>query len=241
MSGFVSFVSAGPGDPELLTLKAASRLRAADVVLYDDLAAGAILDHARKGATLVSVGKRAGRPSARQEHVSRLLVDYAATGATVVRLKSGDAGMFGRLEEEIEALRVAGVGYEIVPGVTAACAAGAATGIPLTRRYTARRVQFITGADVKGELPEDLHWAALADPHAMTAVYMGKKTFPALAAKLIAQGLSPDTPALLAESVGQADQRLVRSTVGKLAEQLAQENVTATAVILYGALAADVP
>ena len=241
MSGFVSFVSAGPGDPELLTLKAAARLRAADVVLYDDLAAGAILAHARTGATLVSVGKRAGRPSAKQEHVSRLLVDYAATGASVVRLKSGDAGVFGRLEEEVEALRAAGITYEIVPGVTAACAAGAAMGIPLTRRHTARRVQFITGADGKGELPQDLHWAALADPQAMTAVYMGKKTFPALAAKLIAQGLSPDTPALLAESVGQADQRLIRTTVKKLAEQLACENVTATAVILYGALAVDDP
>jgi uroporphyrin-III C-methyltransferase len=239
MSGFVSFVSAGPGDPELLTLKAAARLGAADVVLYDDLAAGAILDHARKGATLVSVGKRAGRPSAKQEHVSRLLVDYAATGANVVRLKSGDAGMFGRLEEEVEALRSAGIAYEIVPGVTAACAAGAAKGIPLTRRHTARRVQFITGSDVSGELPEDLHWAALADPHAVTAVYMGKRTFPALAARLIAQGLSPDTPALLAESIGQADQRLMRTTIKQLAEQLAQENVTATAVILYGALAAD--
>jgi uroporphyrin-III C-methyltransferase len=239
MSGFVSFVSAGPGDPELLTLKAVARLSAADVVLYDDLAAGAILDQARKGATLVSVGKRAGRPSARQEHVSRLLVDYAATGARVVRLKSGDAGVFGRLEEEVEALRGAGVSYEIVPGVTAACAAGAASGIPLTRRHTSRRVQFITGADVNGELPEDLHWQALADPNAMTAVYMGKKTFPALAAKLMAYGLSPDTPALLAESVGQADQRLVRTTVNKLAEQLGHENVTATAVILYGALAAD--
>jgi uroporphyrin-III C-methyltransferase len=110
--------------------------------------------------------------------------------------------------------------------------------MPLTRRHTARRVQFITGADVKGELPEDLHWAALADPNAVTAVYMGKKTFPALAARLIAQGLSPDTPALLAESVGHADQRLVRSTLRALAEQLAQEPVAATAVILYGALAA---
>ena len=97
MSGFVSFVSAGPGDPELLTFKAQARLRAADVVLYDDLAAGAILDHARPGASLVAVGKRAGHPSARQEHVSRLLVDYAATGVRVVRLKSGDAGIFGRL------------------------------------------------------------------------------------------------------------------------------------------------
>jgi uroporphyrin-III C-methyltransferase len=241
MSGFVSFVSAGPGDPELLTLKAAARLAAADVVLYDDLAAGPILDHARKGATLVSVGKRAGRPSAKQEHVSRLLVEYATTGASVVRLKSGDAGVFGRLEEEVEALRAAGIGYEIVPGVTAACAAGAATGIPLTRRHTARRVQFITGADVTGELPKDLHWAALADPHAITAVYMGKKTFPALAARLIGQGLSPETPALLAESIGQAEQRVVRTTVEKLAEQLANEKVTATAVILYGALAADHP
>ena len=241
MSGFVSFVSAGPGDPELLTLKAAERLRAADVVLYDDLASGAILDHARKGATLVSVGKRAGRPSAKQEHVSRLLVDYAATGATVVRLKSGDSGMFGRLEEEVDALRAAGVGYEIVPGVTAASAAAAMSGIPLTRRHTARRVQFITGADVKGELPEDLNWSALADPRALTAVYMGKRTFPALAARLIANGLSPDTPALLAESVGHPDQRLVRTTIQKLVEQLAQETVTATAVILYGALAGEEP
>lgn len=241
MSGFVCFVSAGPGDPELLTLKAAKRLGAADVVLYDDLAAGPILEHARKGATLVSVGKRAGRPSAKQEHVSRLLVDYAATGASVVRLKSGDAGVFGRLEEEADALRAAGIGYEIVPGVTAACAAGAAAGIPLTRRHTARRVQFITGADVTGELPQDLHWTALADPQALTAVYMGKRTFPALAAKLMAHGLSADTPALLAESIGQPDQRIVRTSVKKLAEQLAEENVMATAVILYGALAADHP
>ena len=239
MSGFVAFVSAGPGDPELLTLKAASRLRAADVVLYDDLASGAILDLARKGATLVSVGKRAGRPSARQEHVNRLLVEYAATGAAVVRLKSGDAGVFGRLEEEIETLRAAGIGYEIVPGVTAATAAAAISGIPLTRRHTARRLQFITGADVKGELPKDLNWSALADPNAVTVVYMGKRTFPELAARLIAAGMSADTPALLAESVGHADQRLFRTTIGKLAEQLADEAVTATAVILFGALAGE--
>ena len=239
MSGFVTFVSGGPGDPELLTLKAASRLRAADVVLYDDLASGAILDLARKGATLVSVGKRAGRPSARQEHVNRLLVEYAATGAAVVRLKSGDAGVFGRLEEEIETLRAAGIGYEIVPGVTAASAAAAISGIPLTRRHTARRVQFITGADVNGELPADLNWSALADPHAVTVVYMGKRTFPELAARLIAAGMPADTPALLAESVGHADQRLLRTTIGRLGEQLAHESVTATAVILFGALAGE--
>jgi uroporphyrin-III C-methyltransferase len=236
VSGFVSFVSAGPGDGELLTLKAVARLRAADVVLYDDLAAGAILDHARAGASLVAVGKRAGRASAKQEHVNRLLVDYAATGSRVVRLKSGDAGIFGRLEEEIEALRKAGVGYEIIPGVTSACVAAAAAGIPLTRRHTSRRVQFVTGADVTGQLPADLNWAALADPDSTSVVYMGKRTFPALAAKLIEHGMSPDTPALLAESLGHSDERLARTTIAKLADQLAQGIGPATAVILFGAL-----
>ena len=239
MSGLVSFVSAGPGDPELLTLKALARLRDADVVLYDDLAAGAILDHARPGANLVAVGKRAGRPSARQEHVSRLLVDYASTGARVVRLKSGDAGIFGRLEEEIEALRRAGLSYEIIPGVTSACAAAAAAAIPLTRRHTSRRVQFVTGADVNGQLPVNLNLTALADPDSTTVVYMGKRTFPALAAKLIEHGMSPDTPALLAESLGHADERLARMTIATLAEQLAQGVGPATAVILFGALAGD--
>jgi uroporphyrin-III C-methyltransferase len=237
VSGFVSFVSAGPGDPDLLTLKALARLRDADVVLYDDLASGAVLDHARPGASLIAVGKRAGRPSAKQEHVNRLLVDYAATGVRVVRLKSGDAGIFGRLEEEIDALRQAGIGYEIIPGVTSACAAAAAGGIPLTRRHTSRRVQFITGADVTGQLPVDLHWAALADPDSTTVVYMGKRTFPALAAKLIEHGMSPDTPALLAESLGRDDQRLLRTTIGALAQELTQGVGPATAVILFGALA----
>jgi len=239
VSGFVSFVSAGPGDPELLTLKALARLRNADVVLYDDLAAGAILDHARSGACLVAVGKRAGRPSAKQEHVSRLLVDYAATGARVVRLKSGDAGIFGRLEEEIGALRKAGLSYEIIPGVTSACVAAAAAGIPLTRRYTSRRVQFVTGADVDGQLPADLNITALADPDSTTVVYMGKRTFPKLTAKLIEHGMSPDTPALLAESLGHADEKLARMTIAKLAEQLAQGVGPATAVILFGALSGD--
>jgi uroporphyrin-III C-methyltransferase len=239
VSGFVSFVSAGPGDPELLTLKAAARLRDADVVLYDDLASGAILDHARKDASLISVGKRAGRPSAKQEHVNRLLIDYATSGVRVVRLKSGDAGIFGRLEEEIEALREAGIAYEIIPGVTSASVAAATAGIPLTRRHTARRVQFITGADVTGELPADLNWAALADPQSTTVVYMGKRTFPMLAAKLIEKGLSPETPALLAESLGHDDEKLVRTTIAGLAMRLAQGSASATAVILFGALAGE--
>jgi len=238
--GFVSFVSAGPGDPELLTLKAASRLRAADVVLYDDLASGEILDHARAGAQLVAVGKRAGRPSTRQQHVNRLLIEHAATGARVVRLKSGDAGIFGRLEEEIEALRAADIGYEIIPGVTTACVAAAQAGIPLTRRTTSRRVQFVTGADISGRLPETLDFAALADPEATTVVYMGRRTFPQLAARLIEQGMAPETPALFGESLGHADERLVRTTIAELARQLGEGSETAKAtVILFGALGGD--
>lgn len=235
--GFVSFVSSGPGDPELLTLKAARRLAEADVILFDDLASGPLLTHAAPSAELVAVGKRAGRPSPRQDHVSRLLVDHAATGARVVRLKSGDGGLFGRLEEELVALRAAGIAYEIIPGVPSACAAAAAAGIPLTRRLTARRVQFITGADVTGGLPEGLNWPALADPEATTVVFMGKRTFPTLAAQLIAHGLPPDTPALLAEAVTHPEQTLTRLTVATLAAQLAETRGDQPALILYGPLA----
>jgi uroporphyrin-III C-methyltransferase len=242
VSGFVSFVSAGPGDPELLTLKAVSRLGSADVVLYDDLASGAILDHANANANLVAVGKRAGRQSAKQRHVSQLLVDYAAAGVRVVRLKSGDAGIFGRLEEEIVALRAAGIGYEIIPGVTSASVAAAQAGIPLTRRNTSRRLQFITGTDTAGELPKNLNWAALTDPDSTTVVYMGKRTFPALAEKLIAHGMRADTPALFAEALGQAGERLSRTTVAQLAAQLRDgEAATTAAVIVFGELAGDEP
>ena len=239
MTGFVSFVSSGPGDPELLTIKARDRIAAADAILFDDLSAGPILDHARPGADLVSVGKRAGRSSPRQDSVSQLLIDYALTGVRVVRLKSGDAGLFGRLEEEIEACRAAGVGYEIVPGVTSASAAAAAAGIPLTRRLTARRVQFLTGHDVSGQLPDDLNMAALADPQATTVVFMGKRTFGALAARLIAAGLPADMPAILAESVSTPDQALHRATLGTLAARIEMAG-DGPALILIGPLA-DAP
>ncbi len=237
MSGFVSFVGSGPGDPELLTLKAVDRLKRADAVLFDDLSAGPILSHARPGADLVGVGKRAGRASPRQDHVSRLLVDYAEGGGRVVRLKSGDGGLFGRLEEELVALRGAGIPYEIVPGVPSACAAAAAAGIPLTRRLTARRVQFVTGHDVSGSLPQDMNIDALADPLATTVVFMGKRTFPRLAALLIHHGLPEATPAVLAEAVSTPGQNLERSTVAALAERFRGEPGDKAALILYGALA----
>ncbi|MFS4582489.1 uroporphyrinogen-III C-methyltransferase [Phaeobacter sp. C3_T13_0] len=237
MTGFVSFVSSGPGDPELLTVKAVKRLEAADAVLFDDLSSGPILTHARTDADLVGVGKRAGRPSPKQDHVSQLLVDYAQSGQHVVRLKSGDSGVFGRLEEEITALRQAGIGFEIIPGVTAASAAAAAANIPLTRRLTARRLQFITGHDVTGGLPDQLNLAALADPDATTVVYMGKRTFAALAERLLEAGLPPQTHALIALGVSTPEQSLHCHTVGELPEVLRAMETTAPVLILYGPLA----
>ena len=239
MTGFVSFVSSGPGDPDLLTIRARDRIADADAILFDDLSSGPILSHAKPHADLVSVGKRAGRNSPRQSSVSQLLVEYALTGVKVVRLKSGDAGLFGRLEEEIEACRAAGIGFEIIPGVTSASAAAAAAQIPLTRRLTARRVQFVTGHDVTGNLPADLNMGALADPHATTVLFMGKRTFADLARQMIAAGLPPDMPALLAESVSTPDQRLHRATVATLADHIAMAG-DGPALILFGPLA-DAP
>ncbi|WP_295316886.1 uroporphyrinogen-III C-methyltransferase [Roseobacter sp.] len=237
MTGFVSFVGSGPGDPELLTLKAVDRLKRADAVLFDDLSSGPVLGYARPDADLVGVGKRAGRASPKQHHVSRLLVEYAQTDQRVVRLKSGDGGLFGRLEEELDALRDAGIPYEIIPGVPSANAAAAAAGIPLTRRMTARRVQYFTGHDVTGNLPDDLNLDALADPAACTVVFMGKRTFPQLAQALIARGLPAATPAILAENVSTPEQQITRTTIAALAAKLEAATGTNPALILYGPLA----
>ena len=237
MAGFVSFVSSGPGDPDLLTLKAVDRLRRADAVLFDDLSSGPILTHAKAGADLIGVGKRAHQASPKQQAVSRLLLDYAQQGGHIVRLKSGDGGLFGRLEEELIVLREAGIDYEIIPGVPSAFAAAAAAGIPLTRRLTARRIQFVTGHDASGQLPEDINLPALADPTATTVVFMGKRTFSQLQKQLQQLGLPPDTPALLAEAVSTPQQALKRTTIGALADQLETKISTSPALIVYGPLA----
>ena len=237
MAGFVSFVSSGPGDPKLLTLKAVNRLKKADAILFDDLSSGPILQHARADADLVGVGKRANRPSPKQHAISQLLVEYAKNGGQIVRLKSGDAGLFGRLEEEISALREAGISYEIIPGVSSAFAASAAAGIPMTRRLSARRIQFITGRDVTGELPDDFNLPALADQAAITVVFMGKKTFSKMQKLLAEHGLPDDTPALLAEAVATPEQTLKRTTIIKLAKMLDSDSSPNPALILYGPLA----
>ncbi|MCY4153534.1 MAG: uroporphyrinogen-III C-methyltransferase [Aestuariivita sp.] len=237
MAGFVSFVGSGPGDPELLSIRAVDRLKRADAVLFDDLSSGPILDHVGEDADLIGVGKRAGRASPKQHHVSQLLVDHAKVYQRIVRLKSGDGGLFGRLEEELTALQEAGIDYEIVPGISSACAAAAAAGIPLTRRLSARRVQFITGHGIDGKLPKDLNLPALADPTASTVIFMGKRTFSQLVRLLVENGLPPETSALLAEDVSGPNQHIQRGTIKQIAEEFEKKMTDLPAVILYGSLA----
>jgi uroporphyrin-III C-methyltransferase len=233
--GSIALIGAGPGDVDLLTLRAVERLRAADVILYDDLAGDEILSFARPDAELIAVGKRAGHPSPKQQEVSRLMIDYARLGKRVVRVKSGDPAIFARADEEISAARAAGVPIEIVPGITTATAAAAHLGISLTKRLVARRVQMITGHDVDGRLPDDLDIAALADPGATTCVFMGKATFPALAEKLIAHGLSGETPTVVVESLGTPSTQVMSGSLTEITARLAREKPHGPCVILYGA------
>lgn len=232
-AGHIALVGAGPGDADLLTVRAIDRLRAADVVLYDDLASGAALTHVRPDAELISVGKRAGHHAPRQAEVSRLMVAYAQLGKRVVRLKSGDPTIFSRADEEITAARAAGLAVEIVPGVTTATAAAAFLGTALTKRLVARRVQFITAHEVTGGLPDDLDLTALADPAATTCVFMGKATFPALVDKLLAAGLSPETPAAVVESLGTRPQ-VIAGPIVQVAERLRTDPPAGACMILYG-------
>jgi uroporphyrin-III C-methyltransferase/precorrin-2 dehydrogenase/sirohydrochlorin ferrochelatase len=237
--GRVTLVGAGPGDPELLTLKGLRVLAGADVVLFDDLVPASVLDFARREATRINVGKRGYAPSVRQEEITALLVKLATEGKNVVRLKGGDPMIFGRANEEIAALRAAGFEVEIVPGVTAALAAAAAIGASLTSRETARRVQFITAHSKDGVFPEDFDWGALADPRATTAVYMGNRTLPELSRRLIAEGADPATPAFLIERASTPDQRIIKGTIGDLPGRIARETLEGPVMVLIGAALAE--
>jgi len=233
--GRITLVGAGPGDADLLTLRAIKRLQAADVVLYDDLAGEDFMAYLDPNAEMVAVGKRAGHPSPRQDEVSRLAISYALRGKHVVRLKAGDPTLFARADEELRAAREAGIAVEIVPGITTATAAAATIGASLTKRGVARRVQFVTGHDVDGRLPRDLDLASLADATATTCVYMGKATFPALVAQLIALGLSPATPAVMVESLGSDATNVERGSVSEIAARLTADRPSGPCMILYGA------
>jgi uroporphyrin-III C-methyltransferase / precorrin-2 dehydrogenase / sirohydrochlorin ferrochelatase len=233
-AGHVTLVGAGPGNPELLTLRAVRALRSADVILFDDLVAPEILDFARREAKRMLVGKTGYGPSCKQDDINALMVGLAKSGKRVVRLKAGDPMIFGRAGEEIAALERANIPVEIVPGITAAQGAAAALKVPLTQRTSARRVQFITGHSQRGRLPEDLDLAALCDPSATTAVYMPLGTLRDLASRLIAEGIEPSRPATAVFNATRADQRVVSATVATIADRVDAEEVAGPCVVLIG-------
>ncbi|MDQ4134961.1 MAG: siroheme synthase CysG [Pseudomonadota bacterium] len=233
-AGSVLLVGAGPGDPELLTLRAVRALRTADVILYDDLVAPEILDFARREARIMLVGKTGHGPSCRQDDINALIVKLAGTGKRVVRLKGGDPLVFGRAAEEIEHCRAAGVPVAVIPGVTSAQGAAASLLLPLTQRSIARRIQFITGHDRAGTLPPDTNWQAIADPTAVTAIYMPKRTLAALLRKAIDCGLPPHTPALAIYNATRADQHIESGTAANLAELVAASSAAGPAMVLVG-------
>lgn len=205
--GRVTLVGAGPGDAELLTLKAVRALQAADVILFDDLVSEDVLELARREAKRLMVGKRGGRASCAQDDINDLMTRLALQGKHVVRLKSGDPMIFGRAGEEIEHLESAGVPVDVVPGITAGIALASALGVSLTHREMAQSVRFVTGCAKTGRLPDNLDWRSLADPLTTTIFYMAGGTAGAIAARLIEEGFSPDTPAVMVSNVSRGDER----------------------------------
>ncbi|MEM6464012.1 MAG: siroheme synthase CysG [Pseudomonadota bacterium] len=230
--GQVTFVGAGPGDPELLTIKARRALHEADVVIHDRLVTSEILELARREAEIIDMGKEGFGPSTPQEQIDAAIVEHARKGAHVVRLKSGDATVFGRLDEEIEACVDAGVAYSVVPGITSASAAVAAIGQSLTRRGRNSSVRLVTGHDVKGYADQD--WRALAAPGQVAAIYMGKRAARFLQGRLLMHGADAATPVTLVENASRPDQRILASTLATVVSDLDQAQLDGPALILFG-------
>jgi uroporphyrin-III C-methyltransferase/precorrin-2 dehydrogenase/sirohydrochlorin ferrochelatase len=237
--GSVVLVGAGPGNPELLTLRAVRALQSADVILFDDLVATDILDFARREAKKMLVGKTGHRASCRQDDINALMISLAKTGRQVVRLKGGDPMIFGRADEEIAACRAAGIAVEVVPGITTAQGVASRLLVSLTRRGEARRVQYITGHGRDGKLPEDIDWKSLADPAVTTVVYMPTKTLSGLVAAAVAAGLDPATPAVAVERATRPDERVIAATIADLPARLAAETPSGPVIVLIGRVVAE--
>jgi uroporphyrin-III C-methyltransferase len=235
--GRATLVGAGPGDPELLTLKALRALSEADVVLYDKLVDPRVLDLAPRGARRIDVGKRCGRHSMSQAAINALLVREVRAGAHVVRLKGGDPFVFGRGGEELEALRASGAEVEVVPGITAALAAAARLGLPLTHRGLARGLHLITAHGAEEELPAQ-DWRALAAAGGTLAVYMGSRTLPRVAAALIDAGMAPGTPAIAVENASLPGERRIPATLDGITAAVAAAAVEGPTLVLIGAVVA---
>ncbi|MHB1676042.1 MAG: uroporphyrinogen-III C-methyltransferase [Sulfuriferula sp.] len=234
MSGKVYLMGAGPGDPELITLKAVRILQTADVVLVDDLVNPVLLQHARHDARIVAVGKRGGCKSTPQAFIHKQMIEAARAGCLVARLKGGDPFMFGRGGEEIEALRKAGVAVEVVSGVTAGIAAPASLGVPVTHRDSAPGVTFITGHNREGN---QVNWAALAASRTTLVIYMGVKTLPEIVKQLLAAGLAAHTPALAVQSGTLSQQRQVGATLDTLHAAMMTAGIGSPAIVVIGAVA----
>ena len=228
-AGFVSLVGAGPGAPDMITLRGAQRLQEADVIFYDRLANPELLELARRDAEFVFVGKEPGQRAWPQERINGVIVAAARQGKRVVRLKCGDPGVFGRLEEELAAINAAGISREIVPGVTAASAAAAAAGRSLTSRGEMESLVLTTGRCRDGDAAPD--WAAQLRPGVAMSVYMGVKSAAALRQNLLAAGIPAETPVEIAGSVGGAEQRVVESDLAHFVEAMTEARVSNPAVI----------
>jgi uroporphyrin-III C-methyltransferase len=234
--GKVWLVGAGPGDPDLLTLRAARLVMQAGLIVHDGLVDPAILALAKPSAQLISVAKRRSRHTMPQDAINALLVREALTGREVVRLKGGDPFIFGRGGEEAEACRTAGVPVEVVPGISAAIGAAAAAQLPLTHRKAASVVSFVAG-QCKG-LSEQ-NWAGLAGVGRTLVIYMGVATAEAIAEKLIADGLSPDMPVAVIENATRHDMRVLRAPLAGLPALVAKQKVKSPALIVIGEVTAE--
>jgi uroporphyrin-III C-methyltransferase/precorrin-2 dehydrogenase/sirohydrochlorin ferrochelatase len=232
--GEVYLIGAGPGDPDLLTLRALQLLQQADVILYDRLVPQAILERARRDARRIFVGKESGNPD-RQDAIHELMVQLARAGKRVARLKGGDPFVFGRGGEEIEVLVAHGIPYRVVPGITAALGAAAAAGIPLTHRRLAHSVTFVNG---HGADQDSLDWRALANPRQTVVVYMGVSQLPRVVARLRAAGASADRPAAIVAQATLPTQRVLRAPLAGIAALALREQVTAPALLIVGEVTA---
>lgn len=230
--GFIHIVGAGPGDPELLTLRARRLLHEADVVIHDRLVPQPILELARREALILEVGKTGYGPSWKQEDINALMIRYAEAGNTVVRLKGGDPSVFGRLDEETQALDAAGIGWQVTPGITSASAAAAAIGQSLTRRGRNTAFRILTGHDVNGFAEQD--WKSLARPGATAAIYMGTRAAAFLRGRLMMHGAAPDLPVTAIENASRPNQRIIPARLLDLPETLAGAAIRGPVMLLFG-------
>ena len=228
----VAFVGAGPGDPDLLTVKALSALECADVVIHDRLVSAEILGVVGPQTRLRNAGKEGFGPSLSQDAINQMIVDEALTGARVVRLKSGDPTVFGRLDEELDAMSEAGLDFTIVPGLTSASAAVAALGQSLTKRGRNTAVRLITGHDMQGYADHD--WRALAREGEVAAIYMAKKAARFIQGRLLMYGATPSTPVTIVENASRPEQRIVAATLATLPAVLTEADITGPALLMYG-------